>query len=209
MSVPDDLPNFGDFRTCVRCNERKPINRFIPYIETSGTYFSKKCRECTGLQQRSKESNKLYMKTYHSDYQVRKKSHESARHKEYYLLNKDKIRQRVKKWTKTPQGIACIKTSNHRRRLRKKGSGRSFSSDQLEKLKAYTLNCCEYCGIQVGDQYHVDHIQPISRGGDGCIQNIAIACEHCNCSKNAKTLQEFDILLVAYFKIRNLHLFAS
>lgn len=49
---------------------------------------------------------------------------------------------------------------------------------------------CRYCGSMTAT-FVVDHIHPISRGGGNVLENLALACEPCNLSKGAKTLDEW------------------
>ena len=51
---------------------------------------------------------------------------------------------------------------------------------------------CRYCDAQLTwASYHCDHVHPVSRRGDSSMQNLAAACEACNRSKGAKTLDEW------------------
>lgn len=48
-------------------------------------------------------------------------------------------------------------------------------------------NCCAYCG---GDgPLHLDHVQPLSRGGLHTPGNLVPACQRCNISKQAKPVE--------------------
>lgn len=47
---------------------------------------------------------------------------------------------------------------------------------------------CAYCG---GVATHLDHVEPLSKGGTDTESNIVPACQHCNLSKGAKTLAEW------------------
>jgi len=51
---------------------------------------------------------------------------------------------------------------------------------------------CIYCGKGIADApqmaFHVDHIVPLSRGGNDAIGNLVTACDHCNTSKCDKVL---------------------
>ena len=44
---------------------------------------------------------------------------------------------------------------------------------------------------------HVDHIQPIARGGTGSWDNLTAACAFCNGSKNSRTLLDFMLSRLA------------
>jgi 5-methylcytosine-specific restriction endonuclease McrA len=50
---------------------------------------------------------------------------------------------------------------------------------------------CRYCGIDVGEDGHCDHVIPKSRGGTDDVDNLVTACEQCNCSKGARTPEEW------------------
>jgi 5-methylcytosine-specific restriction endonuclease McrA len=51
---------------------------------------------------------------------------------------------------------------------------------------------CEYCNIEiVGQAYHLDHILAIKNKGNNNLENLAITCRHCNCSKSSKLLSEW------------------
>src|ERR1051326_1563898 len=46
-----------------------------------------------------------------------------------------------------------------------------------------TNGCCEYCLCQEAfcpDPFSVEHIVPVSRGGDSKIANLAYSCQGCN-----------------------------
>lgn len=204
----DDIPEFGPHRTCISCLECKPMNKFIKYEELSGTYFSKKCRSCIAKLQRSKPYRKQYMKNYHRDYQIKKAEHDKQRHRNYYQKHKEEINAKAIARSKTPEGKRQVKRMNHLRRIRKINSIGSFSPLDLKKLEEFTSLKCEYCGIDVSAKHHLDHITPISRGGTGWINNIAITCVSCNSSKHNKILEEYNPALVPYIQSRNLVLFS-
>lgn len=69
------------------------------------------------------------------------------------------------------------------------------------KLTEYNHRCA-YCGCKLGyakgDKHPtLDHVIPVSRGGKHSASNVAPACLHCNCSKNAKTPEEWIGLGIA------------
>ena len=69
------------------------------------------------------------------------------------------------------------------------------------KLTEYNHRCA-YCGCKLGyakgDKHPtLDHVIPVSRGGKHSASNIVPSCLHCNCSKNAKTPEEWIGLGIA------------
>lgn len=52
---------------------------------------------------------------------------------------------------------------------------------------------CIYCGDRMNPfaKFHVDHLHPLSDGGSDEIENLFPACQSCNNSKHAKSLEEF------------------
>jgi 5-methylcytosine-specific restriction endonuclease McrA len=48
---------------------------------------------------------------------------------------------------------------------------------------------CTYCGKQA---HHLDHVHPKSKGGSDEESNLVPACYVCNCSKNDRTLEEWQ-----------------
>lgn len=49
---------------------------------------------------------------------------------------------------------------------------------------------CAYCN---GVATHLDHVHPLSKGGEDVESNIVPACAPCNLSKGAKTLAEWSL----------------
>lgn len=78
------------------------------------------------------------------------------------------------------------KKAKRQRRRAPIGAG-GFSGKQLRELGNACGWHCRWCGAYCKDDYHVDHITPLSRGGSNRIENICIACPKCNLSKGAQT----------------------
>ena len=61
----------------------------------------------------------------------------------------------------------------------------------LKGLRIVTCDTCFYCGKKMGSEATVDHLTPVSRGGDNQRWNLVWACRSCNSKKNAQTLEEY------------------
>jgi len=52
--------------------------------------------------------------------------------------------------------------------------------------------CCYYCGkLLTIESYTVDHLTPLSRGGDNNLDNSVPACIQCNAQKSNLTETEY------------------
>lgn len=81
----------------------------------------------------------------------------------------------------------------HVKKWRSKASvlGRSrLSATIRSEIFARDRARCQYCGSIVGP-FHVDHVTPVAKGGSDEPSNLVLACQPCNLSKGAKTLEEW------------------
>ncbi len=62
----------------------------------------------------------------------------------------------------------------------------TISRSQLREIRLRTARCCEYCLLRENIQsitIHVDHIVPVTHGGDDSSDNLCLACPDCNRAK--------------------------
>ncbi len=56
---------------------------------------------------------------------------------------------------------------------------------------------CRYCGkVLHKRQIELDHIQPLSRGGDNTARNLVVSCSPCNQKKGAKTPEQAGMEII-------------
>jgi hypothetical protein len=63
--------------------------------------------------------------------------------------------------------------------------------DEVRALYEGQGGLCLWCKTPVGNNYHIDHIVPLSRGGSNWPENLCITCPTCNISKGARLPQEW------------------
>jgi hypothetical protein len=63
----------------------------------------------------------------------------------------------------------------------------------LKRLYKAQREQCFYCGEQLQSYKAIEHLTPVSRGGDNDSCNIVYACRSCNSQKKDMTLEEFAI----------------
>lgn len=155
--------------------------------------------------QETKQHQLAYAAKYRQDNSDRLKALSIGRYEkrkkyfdQYNLVNKDRIAERRAKWTKA--NIDRIKFMNaewvkansdrhcahqHARRARKKLSGGVLSFDLVPSLLILQRGLCACCGKKLAKKYEIDHIIPISKGGDNTDKNIQILTPRCNRQKGS------------------------
>lgn len=78
-----------------------------------------------------------------------------------------------------------------RRRARLLSVGGKHTAKDIVDLLKQQRGKCAYCKNVVRYKYHVDHIMPVSLGGDNDRSNLQILCPGCNQSKHASHPIEF------------------
>lgn len=57
---------------------------------------------------------------------------------------------------------------------------------------------CGYCGEPLDPfDFHLDHMEPKSRGGEDLVSNLTASCPTCNIKKGSRTVEEFRRALMA------------
>jgi len=87
----------------------------------------------------------------------------------------------VRQWrAANPEANAVIRA---RYRTRKKGASGTHTLADVRTLYNEQDGLCFWCGCELGGTWHVDHLEPLSRGGGNGPENLAIACPPCNLRK--------------------------
>lgn len=96
--------------------------------------------------------------------------------------NSERVRELLRSWRQKNR-----EKKNAANRARKTARRVTLVRD-LTKLQR---GKCAYCRVRLGDEYHVDHVMPLKRGGPDRRSNLQLTCVACNLSKNAKHPVDF------------------
>lgn len=174
-----------DSKLCRKCGCVKPFEDFPRNClnkDGLGIY----CKECNRAQarawseknaERKRQQRREYYKT-NTEHVLRINQRSYAKHRDKRRAHGREYRQ-INSWQKRFPERAAL---NQRvRQHRKRGNGGAFTAAEWEALCAqydYKCLCCgEYKPLTV------DHVVPVSKGGDSSIANIQPLCQSCNSSK--------------------------
>lgn len=182
-------------KKCSQCEIDKSIDLFSP----NGDRLRSNCKECQAKKryqhvslnkekvlEQCRESNKrnrdkilAKKKVYH----LENKEEILYKHKEYYIKNKELILLKVEEYRKKYPEV--YRASNAKRRAATNGAVCTVSSNDIKSLKEHYLYCCAYCGCETNkdNPLHIDHMIPLSKGGQHVIDNLLPACRSCNSKK--------------------------
>ena len=79
----------------------------------------------------------------------------------------------------------------HHRSAKRRAEAAGVVSERYSRtdiMRRWNWKCC-YCDAHAT---HLDHVMPISKGGEDIESNMVPACADCNLTKGAKTLAEWS-----------------
>lgn len=126
-------------------------------------YSSGHCVECS----------KLKAKKYRED---NREKYLDVR-KSFYQRHREEILQNRSKYLKTETGALKARLYQSKRRQHLRDG--NVTSDDVQKLIELQKGLCVVCKSEL-TKYHVDHIQPLSKGGKHNFLNIQLLCQLCN-----------------------------
>lgn len=117
--------------------------------------------------------------------------------RQYYKANQDKIKKRVRLWVQAnPEKRRQTLRQNNQLRRACKLKALDQAAPQVTAIAIARRtwlfgNACAYCGSD--GPLHLDHVEPLARGGLHTPGNLVPACQRCNLSKQAKPVEAWYI----------------
>ena len=194
-------------KVCSKCGIEKDEGEFYKRRDGKQQYRSQ-CKQC------ARENNRVYHATdkgkeqQHKYYEAHKEKILKY-NKKYYEREgvKDKIIKRASIFKKTEKGKATAKRGSKiyrqlpevkeksrlqslERQYRKlTTSDGSITVESMRRLLVKQNNKCFHCGCDLDFEtlraVHLDHLQPVSKGGKHVLSNVVYSCAFCNMSKGS------------------------
>ena len=115
--------------------------------------------------------------------------------RDWYRRNRISKMAKVKEWLRLHPKVERARrvARSHRQRAYRLGvSSANGRSRDIFRLWWFQSGCCQYCSRKMSwETMTLDHMIPLSRGGNNHSSNWALACSFCNGSKRNRTMEEF------------------
>ncbi len=135
------------------------------------------------------------------NYTIMNKEKKREYDKKYYLSNKDRISKRVMDLVSDNRDRRRVVVKNYDSKRRSVKSNGMETSD-LRLFIEDSDKVCFYCDKDCDKDFHVDHIIPLSKGGEHERYNLCISCPTCNLRKNSLDPEEFiDRVISGYYDL--------
>lgn len=121
-----------------------------------------------------------------------------------YKRHKEKIYKRVRAWQKSNPDKTKLYTKRtaerypearrarvRNRRAKQRQLGGSHTAADIISILKSQRGRCAYCRCKLDEEYHVDHIVPVVKGGGNDKRNLQITCAPCNQSKFTRDAIDF------------------
>jgi 5-methylcytosine-specific restriction endonuclease McrA len=101
----------------------------------------------------------------------------------------ERKRQYMRRWRKeNPQTQAA---QGRVKKARRRGAPGKHTAADIQAIGDRQRWRCAWCSTPCRDDYHVDHIVPLARGGTNWPDNLCISCPPCNLRKKARLPHEW------------------
>ena len=176
------------YKTCNKCGQFKAKAEFGIRKGKLGqnNYLRQPCKECERLSSKDwKQKNKQKACANAKSWRAKNKIAWSQIQQKSYQQNKPKRQRAMADYRKAnPEKLRAY--ANNRRTLELAAKSFLITTKDLRRLLAKD---CVYCKQKPSQ--HIDHIIPLSKGGDNSIGNLTGACATCNLSKGSKFVMEW------------------
>lgn len=137
-------------------------------------------------QWQQENSREAYLKQWQQEHQEEQRIYKRM----YYLSHQEELREHAKQYGKTEQGRLVNKAHKHRRKAQKLAAGGSYTARDIHLQLERQKHKCYWCHKKL-EQYHIDHVIPLARGGSNAPDNLVLACPRCNMSRKDRLPHEW------------------
>ena len=172
-----------EVKQCSKCRVEKPISAF----GVGKKRIRSQCKECDRetLNASRAAMSAEHKKAQNHGYNIRRRSSQKI----YRLKNKERDRLYAARWRKDNPDI--VKETFRRHSARRRGAP-VVERIHKKAIIARDNSTCYLCSrVLTPNEITLDHVVPVSRGGNHTNDNLRVACRPCNSGKRDLLLEEY------------------
>ena len=176
-------------KVCYKCKVAKPSECFSKRSKGSKDGLKGTCKECRNSEyseyhKRCPEVSSRRIKRWLQNPENRKKSNKYAATR--YWKDPIKSREMSNARKKTEKGKLRVARYNNARRDKTRLQVNTLTLSEISLLLDVQNGKCAKCGVAFDEEvrYTLDHILPLSMGGNLTLHNVQLLCRPCNASKS-------------------------
>ena len=137
------------------------------------------------IHQKNYKKNRTKIRAYQKKYYDKNKRYHMEKTQRWRKKHLDEYKDYQKKYRKSKEGKLLLSLHRHKRRAKMiSTSDGSVTKQAIEGMFIGQNYKCNLCGENIRENYHIDHILPLSKRGTHTIENIQLLCPHCNLTKS-------------------------
>lgn len=186
-------------KTCNKCGVNKSFDQFPKSSYTRDGLYSF-CRHCKSIQNTTRaqanrdavnsQARQRHAERMANDPQYVQKKRESSSKSRSKLENKDRINSTHREWC---QKNRHLRRESDRKQRAKRRQVVPTEAELIRKPDIWERDqgVCGICQLPAdADNWHLDHVTPLSRGGDHTHDNVQVSHPTCNLRKNNRLQDE-------------------
>lgn len=196
-----------DSKKCSCCGETKPRGDFAPKKSDGPNGLQAYCRPCSLAKSRAWAARNKERKLEHKrTSRAADPDRARANNRRHYANHADRLREEAR--ARTPEErVKRAKRQkayrianpekirqNNRARVHTQRAAGKVTKEVIDFLIKMQSGCCAVCKkhtVVAGKGFHLDHKNPLAKGGTNDRDNLQILCPLCNLAKNARDPIEF------------------
>ena len=176
---------------CIQCNQTTTL---ALYHSESEEKRAKRRERAVAFAAAHREERRAYISEYiktptgrskRREWQIANRERINELALEANKRNKEAVNARWSRYNASPKGRLNGVIGEMRRRMRTLSAEGTHNADDIRRIGDRQKWGCHWCGKPTKQSFHVDHIQPLAKGGSNWPSNLCISCPECNRQKNA------------------------
>ena len=180
-------------KVCSKCGEILVANEMNFYKKKNGKYGLKAtCKVCDKqYQEDNKQHKQEYDKQYYQDNKEQRCNYSREYRKEHKNDKdyKERDKESKEKWLRNNQEKRKEVSKRNRHKRRSQIKGEIYTNEQWQECLKFFDFKCAYSGLDIN--LSIDHIIPLSEGGNNYIWNLVPMFKNYNSSKNKSNMLEW------------------